>query len=334
MMKRKVFTTLCITFIANLSAANLTREIALELVYNSTDTLVIPSCYDIIDEGAFENLSFEKLVIPGTVKVIKQNAFAKCDFRSVIIKEGLEEIEDFAFSDNTESFNIKLPVSIKSITYKAFSNSIVGIYTDSMVAVKLNGYEDIDVYRLRDACKDPWWNAVQFDKKSFKQRPLVQSEVIELCDGCEQLDIPKKYTIIGKLAFSENNNLTTVKIPESIERINAGAFFCCDLLENVYFSNNLIKIEDEAFYNCQSIKSISIPNSVSSIGNNAFFLCASLRTLRLPAHFTVTYRNFFDCISDKRCVAVYVNDVHIGRFTDLTIRQPRKINVIRDGCLI
>lgn len=333
-MKRKVFTTLCITFIANLSAANLTREIALELVYNSTDTLIIPSCYGIIDERAFENLSFEKLVIPGTVKVIKQNAFAECDFRSVIIKEGLEKIENFAFSSNTNAFQITLPVSIKSISHTAFVNSIVDVYTESKIAMRLASYGDISVYKLSDNGKNAWWRKITFDKSLFKQRPLVQSEVIELCDGCEQLDIPKKYTIIGKLAFSENNNLTTVKIPESIERINAGAFFCCDLLENVYFSNNLIKIEDEAFYNCQSIKSISIPNSVSSIGNNAFFLCASLRTLRLPAHFTVTYRNFFDCISDKRCVAVYVNDVHIGRFRDLTIRQPRKINIIRDGCLI
>ena len=333
MMKRLFLALSSSTLIYSAFSANLTREIALELLYNSGDTLVIPGCYDTIDEGAFEKASFENLVIPGTVKTIKYNAFAGCDFKCAILREGVERIEAGAFSHHVDAFKIRLPISLKLISHDAFGDSVVDIYSDSRLAMRLDGNGNTNFYRLRDSAQDEWWRQIHFDKKLFASRPLVKSEVRELCAGYEQLDIPDDYTIIGKYVFSDNNRLIGVNIPYTVTRINVGAFFACMSLQYVYLSSNLERIENDVFSCCTSLESIYIPNSVRYIGNNVFYGCIALKTMRIPHHFNVTYRGFIDYINDKTYVAVYINDVHIGRFSNLTIRQAGKVRVISDGQL-
>ena len=61
-------------------------------------------------------------------------------------------------------------------------------------------------------------------------------------------------SVIGDSAFSENNTVTSVVIPEGIT-----------------------KIEKCAFYSCTKMKKVTIPSTITSVGLNAFHTCSALR---------------------------------------------------------
>lgn len=83
-------------------------------------------------------------------------------------------------------------------------------------------------------------------------------------------------TAIGKRAFMECSNLTSITISDSVTEIGDSAFDCCRGLTSVTLSNSLNKIGDYAFYGCRSLTSITLPNSLTKIDDNAFGYCLSL----------------------------------------------------------
>lgn len=83
-------------------------------------------------------------------------------------------------------------------------------------------------------------------------------------------------TAIGKRAFMECSNLTSITISNSVTEIGDSAFDCCRGLTSVTLSNSLNKIGDYAFYGCRSLTSITLPNSLTKIDDNAFGYCSSL----------------------------------------------------------
>ena len=54
-------------------------------------------------------------------------------------------------------------------------------------------------------------------------------------------------------------------IPDSVTRINIGAFSGCINLANITLSKKIEKIGENAFYNCDSLQSIEIPKSLKDV---------------------------------------------------------------------
>ena len=63
--------------------------------------------------------------------------------------------------------------------------------------------------------------------------------------------------------------------------IGRGAFYGCDELTSVSFSQGLTKIESDAFLDCKKLTSVSIPSSVASIDDHAFAGCTALTSLTI-----------------------------------------------------
>ena len=77
-------------------------------------------------------------------------------------------------------------------------------------------------------------------------------------------------TSIGKSAFYNCTDLTSVTIPESVTSIGDAAFCYCTGLTSFTIPNSVKSIGAYAFYDCTGLPSIMIPESVTSIGANAF----------------------------------------------------------------
>jgi len=77
--------------------------------------------------------------------------------------------------------------------------------------------------------------------------------------------------IIPDYAFSGEENLRIVHIPEHILQIGYRAFENCRNLEVLTFSEGLKSVEMEAFLNCSSLKKVVLPDSVEEFGNHAFY---------------------------------------------------------------
>jgi hypothetical protein len=95
--------------------------------------------------------------------------------------------------------------------------------------------------------------------------------------------IPDTVITIGQQAFYSNNNLKTVNIPSSVEKICVGAFGVCRTLTDVVFGENsrLVEIEEKAFSGCYDLVNIVIPATVEDIGGYAFSHC-SVENIILP----------------------------------------------------
>ena len=87
-------------------------------------------------------------------------------------------------------------------------------------------------------------------------------------------------TSIGKYAFEDCTNLTSVTIGNSVTSIGNSAFDDCYNLTSVTISNSVTSIGDEAFSSCNSLVSVTIGSGVTSIGNGAFYSCDSLTSVK------------------------------------------------------
>ncbi len=84
---------------------------------------------------------------------------------------------------------------------------------------------------------------------------------------------------IYKGAF-EGSQLTSIVLPEGMEKIQKEAFYNCTKLESINLPANLQEIAYEAFKNCSSLKNVTIPDSLvgkrCTIWRAAFEGCPNL----------------------------------------------------------
>ena len=80
----------------------------------------------------------------------------------------------------------------------------------------------------------------------------------------------KPVTHIHNNALSGAKNITTLVLPEHLQRIGDYAFCGCKLLVSVTIPDSVISIGDYAFYDCINIYSMIIGSGVTSIGKSAF----------------------------------------------------------------
>ncbi len=105
---------------------------------------------------------------------------------------------------------------------------------------------------------------------------------------------------IDAYAFRGCASLTSVIIPDGVERIEQGAFDKCSALASVILPDCVKIIADCAFQQCESLTEIAIPNSVTNIGAGAFQACSSLESVSIPKSVVTIERpgdTFDDCNS-------------------------------------
>lgn len=104
----------------------------------------------------------------------------------------------------------------------------------------------------------------------------------------------KSVTQIGWKAFAYNEDIVSVKIPESVTVIDIDAFSNCTSLSSVLLSPNLESIEDAAFSYCTKLSSISLPPNLNYIGYSVFMNCTELSEIVLPESLTYLGAHAFE----------------------------------------
>ena len=103
-----------------------------------------------------------------------------------------------------------------------------------------------------------------------------------MCLFLHSVEIPGSVKKIGRGAFEECCNLTTIVLPEGVETIEPLAFRRCVKLKRVELPNSLKTIGGGAFAGCTALEKIRIPDGVKEIGLGAFLGCSSLADVVLP----------------------------------------------------
>ncbi|WP_034475374.1 leucine-rich repeat protein [Butyrivibrio proteoclasticus] len=145
---------------------------------------------------------------------------------------------------------------------------------------------------------------VSIEWKAFKNR-----------DDITYVRIPESVFNIGMEAFSGCSSLKEIDIPSAVTVISSETFSGCHDLETVVLHTGLKRIESSAFAWCESLVSIDIPDSVTSIGYRAFDCCKNLKSVDLPTTMDDIGDYAFQACSSLEAVVLPSNLTSIGSCT-------------------
>ena len=89
-------------------------------------------------------------------------------------------------------------------------------------------------------------------------------------------------TEIGKYAFRNSAEMTSVKLPESLVKIGNAAFSKCNGLKEVTVPNSVTMIDGMAFNDNPNLVKITLSDKLVEIGSNAFLGVVAMKSITLP----------------------------------------------------
>jgi hypothetical protein len=113
-------------------------------------------------------------------------------------------------------------------------------------------------------------------------------------EGIKRIVVEEGVTYIGKTAFNQCEQVTSITIPNSVTEIGSGAFMLCVSLPSIVLPEGVTSIGTSAFKACSSLKTFKIPNSVTQIENGLFQYCSKLEAIDIPEGVVSVGRRAFD----------------------------------------
>ena len=129
-------------------------------------------------------------------------------------------------------------------------------------------------------------------------------------DEITSVVIPEGVTNIGFQAFC-GTSLASIVIPESVTEIGGEAFWGCEFT-SIVIPEGVTEIPKGAFEECDSLASIIIPKSVTKIGERAFYNCTSLSSVVIPESVTEIGPNAFGKCESLTSIVIPDNVTKIG----------------------
>ena len=170
--------------------------------------------------------------------------------------------ESLHASKNNLAFNTKKESSGKNIY------DIIPSLKDSKYKNQVEVIQGMLFYRTPDKKEIPW----------LKELGIHYTGIVT---GTVEIEGD---TLVG--VSPDYVNTGTLVIPNTVKKINPGAFSGCKDLNAVVLPEGITEIPDNCFRECDSLTSVEIPNSVNVIGDSAFRACSSLTKIKLPTSLT------------------------------------------------
>ena len=162
-------------------------------------------------------------------------------------KYQVSEIADYAFQGCDKLESLVIPNTVKKIGIYAFTgcSKLLNIsFPESL--------EDVMAGALYECA---WYDnqpdgLVYVGNLLYRYKGIAPTGVITINEGTK--------AVLG-LAFSNQPNITSVILPESVTSVHMQAFGDCPNLESVTLPTWLSVIEDYTFQNCSKLQNINLP---------------------------------------------------------------------------
>lgn len=272
------------TNLKSIELPNSLKDIGSAAFYNCTGltSITILNGVTSIDYDAFYNCTgLTSVTIPDSVTSIGSYAFENCDntqdiyitdiaawcnisglnylmeygasnkklylnnqlVTSLSIPNNVTTISDSAFRNFTELMSVTIPSSVTSIGEQAFAGC------SNLATISTHYFIEYIGYR---AFADTLWfqnqpdGMIYWHQHAYSYKGRI-SDAFTLNTGT--------YSIVGG-AFYNQQRLTNITIPDSVERIGSYAFHQCTGLTNVTIGSGVKTIEPYAFWYCRKLTSI------------------------------------------------------------------------------
>lgn len=255
-------------------------------------SVVLPNTLRVIGFCAFENCnSLTSVVLPSHLEEIGIAAFEGCSaLKEIVLPDHLKQIDSLAFRDSG-LISIKIPGTVNVIGDSAFFDCIglTSIEVEKRVCAKdqplFVKVDDKAFYGCKNVKTVIGNGAVIHDIiAGLKAKFLVES--FSVVKQYEERSIPITLVVpegtkevIGpgtnpNYYMMPCNNLIGVKLPSTAESVKM--FSNCKNLTEITIPNSVTRIEDGAFEACERLQFVQIPESLTYIGKEAFGGCDML----------------------------------------------------------
>lgn len=217
-----------------------------------------------INLGQVESISFDvfddctslkEITIPKTLKYGGANgSFRGCtNLKSITLEQGLTVIPD-TFLEETPIESITIPSSVKNIGYEAFKGCT------NLSKVDLGQVENISFNVFQDC---PSLKKIKIPK-TLIDGPL-NNGVFTGTTNLTSATFEDGITEIPDNILGDCSGITTIKIPDSVTKINLKAFRGTSITE-ITIPNKVEEIEYGVFADCKKLNKITILDNVKSMG--------------------------------------------------------------------
>lgn len=284
-----------------------------------------------ISEHAFEYAGVTSFTMPESLDEIGDYAFHGAELKNIEFNNGITSIGGYAFADCglSDMTVMTMPDSIEYLGISALKGAdsieeitvpFVGVEEN---AAKNTGFADLFGGEAKNIRKVTVLKGKVLGKSAFDNSEVFNNHGI--FDRLEEVILPEELQEIGESAFRALGTLKTVRIPDSVEKIddfafaNSGvekinlpqnlkmigaySFYQMLSLKEVHFNDRLEKIGDLAFNECSQLQMISLPKSLKSIGNAVFSGCTELRSVEIDEA-NKWYSSINGILYNKECTEV------------------------------
>ena len=235
-------------------------------------TVRLPEGLSEIPAGSFLGCeNLNKVNIPRSITSIGKCAFMDCyQLHNITIPEGVTRIGDWAFSYNYNLNQIKLPNSVEYVGEGAFIQC--SMFTEPVFNDKIFAYMPASYQGGYKVKEGIREIAVYAFSECIDLTSLTVPNSVEKMQMCalENRGLTQPVYNQHIFAFMPEDYKGAYSIPYGIKKIESNAFYNCKLLTSITFPESVKEICSKAFENCYSLRDIIIPNSVDSIAEDAF----------------------------------------------------------------
>lgn len=274
-------------------------------------TLTIPATIEMIDSFNMENCkNLEKVILLEGITTIDYAAFSGCEnLTEVVLPSTLTTIEYGAFSSCIKLEKVSLPQGLKKIEGHAFSNckSLSDITIPATTVIEGS---------------NPFKQTKWLENKQA-ENPLVVINGV-LVDGQKatgDIVIPDTVKTIGDTAFWNNENITSVTIPEGVTKICYGAFMWCSKLAKIAIPSSVTSFEESAFVQTAWLKEECAKNEFVIVNNILLGADNAKGDVVVPANVTEIVGAFGFCKADSITVPGTVKKIGEYAFSGCMVRK-------------